>query len=107
MKNKLILFSSMVLILNIHAKAQLKWAKQVSGISTEQADHMVLDDSGYIYVTGIFNDALDFDPGPGNYTLNSNGYSDIFILKLDTAGNFIWARSLGGGATDLDYNIAL
>src|SRR5215213_305476 len=30
---------------------------------------------------------------------------DIFISKLDTAGNFIWAKSIGG--TDSDYGVSI
>src|SRR5438552_13354363 len=43
-----------------------------------------------------FYDTADFDPGPGTYNLTSAGSSDIFISKLDSAGNFTWAKRLGG-----------
>src|SRR5690606_28763621 len=40
---------------------------------------------------------VDFDPGIGVFNLTSNGSSDVFIQKLDVSGNFLWAKSFGGG----------
>lgn len=40
-----------------------------------------LDPDGNIYITGLFNDEADFDPGPGESILASNGYDDIFLAK--------------------------
>ena len=38
----------------------------------------------------------DFDPGPGTFNLTSAGSADVFVSKLDSGGNFVWARQLGG-----------
>ena len=35
-----------------------------------------------------------FDPGMGTYNLF--GIVDIFILKLNVAGNFVWAKAMVG-----------
>lgn len=60
---------------------------------------ITLDDSSNIYVVGTFNGTVDFDYGPGVESVTSTGYG-IFILKLDSAGNFIWVKDLGTtGAT--------
>lgn len=48
-----------------------------------------------MYICGSFSDSVDFDPGPDTCMLISHGY-DAFLLKLDSAGNFIWIRQLGG-----------
>ncbi len=36
---------------------------------------------------------VDFDPGIGTFSLP--GYFDIFISKLDSSGNFLWAKTFG------------
>ncbi|MFI5220994.1 MAG: hypothetical protein ACHQK8_01620 [Bacteroidia bacterium] len=38
--------------------------------------------------------------------LTSAGFNDIFILKLDTAGHFVWAKALGGKENDFCNSIA-
>lgn len=74
----------------------LEWAKSVGGISYDNARSLVTDAAGNIYVTGTFQDTVDFDPGPGTYNMVSNGPMDIYLLKLDAAGDFVWARQIGG-----------
>jgi len=58
-----------------------------------------VDNKGNVYTAGGFGkDTVDFDPGANvfNLILNGGEGSDIFIQKLDTDGNFIWAKSMGG-----------
>ncbi|MGZ3884119.1 MAG: SBBP repeat-containing protein [Bacteroidia bacterium] len=75
------------------------WARQFQGNSTEGASNMKTDLAGNIYVTGYFSDTCDFDPGIGTYTLIAAGSSDLFITKLNAAGNFNWAMRAGSSGT--------
>lgn len=55
------------------------------------------DANGNIYVVGIFNDSVDFDPGPAVYKMTTPGIGDLtFIVKLDASGNFLWAKKIAG-----------
>ena len=65
-----------------------------------------VDAAGNIYTTGYFEGTIDFDPGAGTANLVSDG-GDVFIQKLDAAGNFVWAKSFGGGSSDEGYGIAV
>jgi hypothetical protein len=56
-----------------------------------------IDGSGNVIVAGTFNGVVDFDPGPATFNLGGPG-TDIFVLKLDASGNFIWAGRIGGTA---------
>ncbi|MBK7587857.1 MAG: hypothetical protein IPI22_05720 [Bacteroidetes bacterium] len=48
---------------------------------------ITIDTTGNIYATGIFNDDLDFDPGPNNYTLTAPApWYSAFVLKLNECG---------------------
>src|SRR6185436_12269423 len=47
-----------------------------------------------------FTGTADFDPGIDTSNLTSAGGTDIFILKLDTASNFIWAEHIGSTGDD-------
>ncbi|MBI3511305.1 MAG: T9SS type A sorting domain-containing protein [Bacteroidetes bacterium] len=81
------------------------WVRKVGNSSYNEGNSIVLDNAGHLYVTGYFYQSCDFDPNSGSYVLSSLGTSDIFILKLDTATNFIWAKREGGNLEDEGKNI--
>ena len=54
-----------------------------------------MDESGNVYTVGYFEGTADFDPGPGTFNLTPAGDLDAFIVKLDSAGNFLWAGRMG------------
>jgi gliding motility-associated-like protein len=82
-----------------------KWAKQMGGTGAyANGNSIAVDATGNLYVIGNFSGTVDFDPGPGTYNLTSAGNSDMFIAKLDSSGNFIWAKQIGGG--DSSFYIA-
>ncbi|MDX5443024.1 MAG: SBBP repeat-containing protein, partial [Hymenobacteraceae bacterium] len=107
MKKALLLFLSLSLF-SLSASAQLfNWAKKMGGSSGDSGNSIAVDAWGNVYTTGTFQGTADFNPGPGTFNLTSSGNSDIFISKLDSAGNFIWARKMGGSLIDESYSIAV
>lgn len=73
-----------------------RWAKQMGGISSNGSGSSITSDrQGDIYITGSFGGTIDFDPGPGIFNLTSFGKQNIFISKLDSEGNFLWAKQMG------------
>ncbi len=98
-----------IFISKLDVAGNFLWAVSIGGAGDDRAHAIALDDSGNVYTTGTFQGNVDFDPGAGTYTLNGSTVGDIFISKLDTAGNFIWAGNMGGGGVvyDLGNSIAL
>lgn len=84
-----------VFILNLSIYGNLCWAKKAGGCSNDTGRSIKSDPWGNIYLCGSFCATADFNPGPGICNLSAGGYQDGFILKLDPAGNFCWARKLG------------
>jgi len=66
-----------------------------------------LDSAGHIYITGEFRDTADFDPGPGDQSILSNGVEDVFLCKFDDDGNFLWACGWGGSGSDEGEGVAV
>ncbi len=62
------------------------WAKQMGGTSFDEGFGVAVDGSGNVYTTGQFQRTTDFDPGAGVFNLTSAGSRDIFVSKLDSAG---------------------
>jgi gliding motility-associated-like protein len=85
----------------------LGWMKQLGGTGGDRGRDMVLDAFGNVYTTGTYSNTVDFDPGVGTFNLTSTGGSQIFVSKLDVDGNFVWARSMGGGGGDTGQGIAV
>lgn len=87
------------------------WAKNMGdsgyAYSANYANSVIADASGNIYTTGSFNETTDFDPGTSTFNLVSNGNDDIFISKLDSTGNFVWAKQIGGIGDDQGNSIIL
>ena len=68
---------------------------------------VAVDVSGNVYLTGFFRSNRDFDPGPEVLLLASAGSEDIFVTKLDTNGNLVWARTMGGPRSDEGSGLAV
>ncbi len=85
---------------SVLSQPALIWAKDLNthldNGSAKPSQHVV-DNDGNIYTSGYFSGTHDFDPGPGVFELSSTGTPNIFILKLDSAGNFLWVAGIGGG----------
>lgn len=94
-------------ILKLNSSGDFIWVKQIKGNNNETIRFATIGANNYIYICGTFEDTTDFDPGTGIVELVSNGQDDIFIQKIDTAGNFIWVRGIGGIDDDASSQIAL
>lgn len=95
-----------IFITKLNTAGNLIWAKSIGNYANEVGTHIALDPFGNIYVTGAFSSvAVDFDPGVGTFNLLSNGNEDVFLLKLNAAGNFVWAIGMGGGGNDVSKSI--
>jgi len=56
---------------------------------------LATDANDNIFLSGLFVGPQDLDPGAGTYTATSTGTQDAFLLKLDAAGLFQWAGTVG------------
>ncbi|MDQ3100586.1 MAG: hypothetical protein M3R08_04310, partial [Bacteroidota bacterium] len=74
------------------------WAKTVGGSDHANGATMAIGGSGTgsVYLAGNFSGVVDFDPDTTVVEMTAAGISDTYIMKLDTSGSFIWARSIGG-----------
>ncbi|MDP2388493.1 MAG: SBBP repeat-containing protein [Bacteroidota bacterium] len=97
--------STDIFVSKLDASGNFVWAKQMGSTGVDEGQDIVLDDSANVYSTGYFNNTVDFDPNGGTFDLTSAGTYDVFISKLDSAGNFVWAKNMGG--TVADYGSSL
>ncbi|MCP4438843.1 MAG: T9SS type A sorting domain-containing protein [Aureispira sp.] len=90
-----------IYVQKLDALGNLIWAKSMGGGTENYGYDIAVDAAGNVYVTGIFQSTVDFDPGPGVFNMTTSGYGN-FTLKLDASGNFVWAKKIGGGNLVVD-----
>jgi gliding motility-associated-like protein len=75
------------------------FAKQFEGFAYPH--DVACDKAGNIITTGQLMGMVDFDPGPATFNLNSLYGTEIFISKLDSNGNFVWAKQMKKSGSNL------
>lgn len=98
-------FTTDVFVLKLEKDGNFLWAKAMGGGGYEYGMSVSVDKEGNIITTGVYHETADFDPGPGVYNLVSQGWTDVFVSKLDATGNFLWVKSLGGGEEDFSRSV--
>ena len=94
-------------VLKLDELGNFVWVKRIGGTSNDAATGVDIDPSGDIVMTGFFVGTVDFNPGAGSENLSSSGNYDLFILKLDASGSFIWAKTMGGSSSDQGLSISI
>ena len=90
----------------------LIWAKSIGGGNNDSGRSIAVLSNNDVIISGQFCGPIDFDPGSGSHILTplqpySNGSygfsSDLFTLKLNSSGDFIWAKINGDYTDDTAY----
>lgn len=96
-----------IFISKLDVNGDFVWAISMGGTGADKGNAIAVDNAGNIYTTGYFNGTADFDPGIGTFNITSLGSAEIFVSKIDAAGNFVWAVSAGGTNYEQGNAIAL
>lgn len=98
-------------ILKLSGAGNFVFARELgNGVNPVYPQSIVVDGLGNIYTTGMFWSTADFDPGAGTVNMTPagglNDY-DVYVSKLNSSGNFVWAKQLGGTTQDYGYGITV
>ncbi|MBL7935324.1 MAG: T9SS type A sorting domain-containing protein [Bacteroidia bacterium] len=78
------------------------WAKRIGNTSDDGGYSININNNNNIYITGLFSNNPDFDPGPGTFIMNSTtSYCDVFLTEIDSYGMFLKGFSFGGSTQDI------
>jgi hypothetical protein len=88
-----------IFVLKLSTHGAFGYVKTFGGTASDVGNAITVDGSGNIYTTGNFAGTSDFDPSAATANLTSNGGGDVFISKLNSSGNYLWAKSFGGTVT--------
>lgn len=99
----------LLLSLSVYLKSQtvfnLGWTGGVGSPGNELMNASTVDASGNVYLTGRITGTVDFDLGPGTYTLY--GWAHSYVAKYSTTGALIWANVLSGGGASAGTGIGV
>lgn len=80
-------------------QGELLWVKMLKASASLgiYIDELIQDTSGNFYLAGSFDSPVDFDLGPDEFIMSSNGSWDLYVCKYDSAFNIKWGNSFGSG----------
>lgn len=85
-----------IFITKFDPSGDLLWAESIGGVGNDTPSRLTVSNAGNLYLIGLYENTADLNPGTGTNNFTSVGSEDVFVLKLDNAGNYSWANSLGG-----------
>jgi len=68
------------------------WSKQFGNADGTAATGIQIDAQGNLFLTGGFGGTINFGGGP----LMASSSIDLYVAKLDAAGNHVWSKRFGG-----------
>ena len=85
-------------ILELDQSGNLLWSKNYGGTRSDYAYAVSMSfDSNYVVLGESFSDDYDL--------LESKGASDLWVFKINGAGNVLWSKTYGGSDIDQDNTI--
>ncbi len=99
--------SNDVWIAKFDSAGNFEWGRSFMGNLFDESWDCISDGNGYYYITGETY-SIDF-PAENLHPLYNNpdyGMSDdVFVIKMDDAGNVIWSKAYGGSSYEGGHSI--
>lgn len=82
-------------VVRLDAGGLWSWGHAFGGIYDDRVENARFGPAGSVYLTGDFQDSVDFDPSPlGTRFLDADNSFSLYLSRLDAAGNLLWARGI-------------
>jgi hypothetical protein len=88
-------------VIKYNSSGQFQWVKKFGGVSSgyETGRTITVDNAGNVISCGLFYGTVDFDPGAGVADLSFAGSYGSYISKLNSNGDYVWAKGFNGSYT--------
>jgi uncharacterized delta-60 repeat protein len=93
-----------IFLAKLSSTGNLMWAKKAWNTGTDWGYSTATDSSGNIFVTGYFSGASTDLFGQ---SLTSRWFQDIFLAKLSSTGNLMWAKKAWNTISDYGYSVSI
>jgi hypothetical protein len=81
----------------------LAWGRRLGVNNTQYGSRVAVDPAGDVFVAGDFIGNADFGGG----SVPSAGASDVFLVKYDAMGGYLWSRRFGDSDAQYVFGIAV
>lgn len=85
-----------VWVIKVDADGNLQWQHNYGGSNDDRAEDIIQTADGGYLIVGASRSS------DGDVSQNKGGW-DLWMLRLDVAGNLLWERTYGGSNNDLGY----
>jgi len=87
-------------ILKLDENGNILWLNQLEGTGDGYPSGIYTDINNNVYNTGFFTGDCDFDPSANPSVKTASGGRDMYIVKLNELGDYVWSRSIGSTGDD-------
>lgn len=81
------------------------WTKGLGGTVENEGTDIKVDNIGNLFVTGSYKGTLYVNGFP--YPGNSPSWADVYLIKMDTSGSFIWTTTAIGAYQDQATSVSV
>jgi hypothetical protein len=97
-----------IFILKLNEFGDFIWVNTYPSQGIDRGNNVAIDNLNNIIVTGNFRQTIDFDTSSEIFELSSeDGFPDVYILKLNEMGDFIYVKQIGGVGNQIDRDMSL
>lgn len=89
-------------VIRLTSSGNLSWARGIGGNQVDEGLSIAYSPSNGIYLSGLFEGTVDFNPGSGTFNMSAS-QGGVFFLKLSLSGNFIWAKQIDAETATSPY----
>jgi len=99
--------SSDIFLTKLDPDGQYQWTLTFGAEGWDKGNALDLDSAGNIFLSGEFNDTVDFDPSANSDEHTAVANSDIFITKINYDGTYGWSQTFGGNGYETSLAMAI
>ena len=87
-------------IIKLDSNRNIVWQKTFGGSSVDRLTSIIATDDGGYLIAGDSNSVISGDKTSTHY-----GFTDIWVIKINSIGNIEWQKSYGGWDNDFDAKL--
>ncbi len=94
-----------VFLVKLTTTGSYEWAEAWGGIGEDIGYGIAVDSPDVVYVTGQYENTVDFNPDTGSDTDTSEGGSDVFVNAFELDGTQLGSVRWGNVNDDIGYDV--